>query len=78
MRMICNCCVTFFLALAGVRIVLAYSAVGFEISADLAGCTGRCWCKSFSAGHTARCSNFLVERALSEYVSFPAVFPREL
>ena len=42
--------------------VLAFSAVGFEISAD-------------SAGHTGRCSNFLVERALSEYASFPAVFP---
>ena len=70
--------------------MLAYSAVGFklsavspeltlsltQLSADLAGCTGRCWCNSFSAGHTAR--NFLVERALSEYISFPAVFPREL
>ena len=44
--------------------MLAYSAVGFEISADSAGWTGRC-----------RCSNFLVERALSEYASFPAVFP---
>ena len=69
--------------------MLVYSAVGFklsavspeltlsltQLSADLAGCTGRCWCNSFTAGHMARCSNFLVERALYEYGSFPAVFP---
>ena len=55
--------------------MLAYSAVGFKISADLAGFTGRCRRNSFLVeisadsaelpGPTGRCNNFLVERALS-------------
>ena len=39
--------------------VLAYSAVGFEISADSAGCTGRCRCNRFPASFSESALKFL-------------------
>ena len=39
--------------------MLAYSAVGFEISADSAGCTGRCRCNRFPASFSESALKFL-------------------
>ena len=61
--------------------MLAYSAVGFKLSAvspELTLSLTQLSADLLGALVGAGALAFLVERALSEYISFPAVFPREL